>query len=222
VSPPAPMAAAMLAWMREHGDVLRALLAEEGAGEDDTSPGGDAAVRAHLRFAAASLLANAGPRLAGDLAGFVDGLSAWFEEGRPLYEEHLATGAGAVALEEHLQFGARPGSDPSLDEALGRRLRIGGWTRVFLLGLELRLGPEHDGIAQEALGWIGARQRELSRLILALDREAKIAARRAGGGDIDLGTQDGIAQAASVQGHVRLLVEALGATLGDEGTRPSP
>jgi hypothetical protein len=211
------MAAAMLAWMREHGDVLRALLAEEGAGEDDTSPGGDAAVRAHLRFAAASLLANAEPRLAGDLAAFVDGLSAWFEEGRPLYEEHLATGAGAVALEEHLQFGARPGSDPSLDEALGRRLRIGGWTRVFLLGLELRLGPEHDGIAQEALGWIGARQRELSRLILALDREAKIAARRAGGGDIDLATQDGIAQAASVQGHVRMLVEALGATLGDEG-----
>lgn len=207
----------MLAWMREHGDVLRALLGEEGAGEDDTSPGGDAAVRAHLRFAAASLQANAEPRLAGDLAGFVDGLGAWFEEGRPLYEEHLATGAGAVALEEHLQFGARPGSDPSLDEALGRRLRIGGWTRVFLLGLELRLGPEHDGVAQQALDWIGARQRELSRLILALDREAKIAARRAGGGDIDLETQDGIAQAASVQGHVRMLVEALGAALGDEG-----
>lgn len=210
----------MLAWMREHGDVLRALLAEEGAGEDDTSPGGDAAVRAHLRFAGASLLANVRPQLTEEVSGFVEGLSAWFEEGRPLYEEHLATGAGAMALEEHLQFGARPGSDPSLDEGLSRRLRIGGWTRVFLLGLELRLGPEHDGIAREVLDWIGARQRELSRLILALDREAKIAARRAGAGGIDLPTQDGIAQAASVQGHVRMLVEALGAALGGEGARP--
>lgn len=214
------MAAAMLAWMREHGEVLRDLLAQEAAHEHDASPGSDAAVRAHLRFAAASLLANAGPGLRDELEGFAEGLAGWFEESRPLYEEHLATGAGAIALEEHLQFGTRPGNDPSLDAGLSRRLRIGGWIRVFLLGLELRLGHGHDGIAQEVLGWMGDRQRELSRLILTLDREAAAAARRAAAGHVDLATQDEIGQAAAVQGHVRMLVEALGAALTPEGAAP--
>lgn len=206
-----------LAWMRENGALLRELVAEDppGPGDDDAGPAGDPAIRAHLRFAGAALEATAAPPLRAALAGFAHDLPAWFEEGRPLYEEHLAIGAGAIALEEHLQYGTRPGNDPSLDAAMRRRLRLNGWVRLFLVGLELRLGPAADGLSGQAMGWLGERQRELGRLIVSLDRHAKMeAGRRAGGrAALDLRTQDEIGQAAAVQGHVRMILEALAATL---------
>lgn len=203
-----------LAWMRTHGDVLRGLIADEQGDDPDHSPGGDPSVRAHLRFAATALAATGPPSLRTALAAFAEDLPEWFAEGRELYEDHLDTGHGAIALEEHLQFGTSPGHDPSLDAGLHRRLRIGGWIRVFLHGLEMRLGPAADGLATQVLDAVGARHRELSRLILALDREAKAAARRSGD-DLasDLATQDEIGQAATVQGHVRLLVEELATAL---------
>ena len=206
-----------LAWMREHGAVLREMVADEPHGplDQEGGPAGDPAVRAHLRFLAAALEATAAPGVAGALDGFADELPAWFAEHRDLYEEHLDAGAGAIALEEHLQHGARPGSDPSLDVALRRRLRIGGWIRLFVLGLELRLGLQADGLAAQTLAAMGERQRELGRLIVALDRQAKLEAARRGGREAsaDLAIQDEIGQAAAVQGHVRTLVEALASTL---------
>lgn len=205
-------AALALGWMTEHGEVLRAFVAEEGGGDD--APAGDPAIRAHLRFAAAAVEATAEPGLAQRLEGLADGLPGWFEQERELYERHLDVGEGAIALEEHLQYGARPGSDPSLDAALHRRLRIGGWVRLTLLAVEARLGPAADGLAAEAMAWMGERSRELSRLILALDRAAKArAARQAGREAADLALQDEIGQAATVQAHVRMTVEALAATL---------
>jgi hypothetical protein len=208
----APLA---LAWMRQHGELLRRYVAAEADGDD--APAGDPAVRAHLRFAAAAIEATAAPPLAEALAGLTDELPDWFEDQRELYDRHLDVGEGAIALEEHLQFGALPGTDPSLDAALHRRLRIGGWVRLTLLSVEVRLGPPADGLAAEALAWIGARQRDLSRLILALDREAKArAAQRAGRGAADLALQDEIGQAATVQAHVRMMVEALAATVPAE------
>lgn len=205
-----------LAWMREHGEVLRRMVDEERVDEPDRSPAGDPAIRAHLRFLASALEATATPEVAGQIAGLDEELPRWFAESGDLYEEHLTTGIGAIALEQHLQFGTHPGTDPSLDAGLERRVRIGGWIRIFLLGLELRLGPAADGLEAEALAWMGARQRELGRLILSLDRQAKAAARRSAGDGVDLETQDAIGQAAVVQGHVRLLVEAISATLPDE------
>lgn len=203
-----------LGWMRRHGDVLRGLVADEQKDDPDPTAGGDPSVRAHLRFAATALSETAPEALRPDLAGFVEELPRWFAESRDLYEDHLDTGHGAIALEEHLQFGTSPGHDPSLDAGLHRRLRITGWIRVFLLGLELRLGPPADGLAQQVLDAIGARHRELARLILALDREAKAAARRAGGGwASDIETQDEIGQVAVVQGYVRVMVEELAPTL---------
>lgn len=211
----APITApATLAWMREHGDLLRALVAEETGGADE-SPGGDPAIRAHLRFMAHALEATASGDLAGRLAGFADDLPAWFAANEDLYDDHLQTGIGAIALEEHLQFGVLPGSDPSLDAGLERRVRIGGWIRLLLLGLELRLGPRADGLEGATLGWMGAHQRELSRLILSLDVQAKSAARQSAGDAVDLETQDAIGQVAVVQGYVRQLVEALEATLAE-------
>jgi hypothetical protein len=208
-----------LAWMRAHGELLRELVAEERRpGDDDPAAGGDPAIRGHLRFAVAALAATAPAALRDDLSAFAAELPTWFAESRDLYEDHLDTGHGAIALEQHLQFGTEPGRDPSLDAGLHRRLRIGGWIRVLLHGLEMRLGPAADGVAQQVLDAIGARQRELSRLILTLDREAKAAARRAGGEmAADLATQDQIGQAATVQGHVRVLVEELALALARLG-----
>lgn len=212
-------AALALAWMREHGALLRSYVAEDQEGDD--APAGDPAVRAHLRFAAAAIEATAAPDPAGRLEGLADDLPGWFEEHRDLYDHHLDTGEGAIALEEHLQFGARPGTDPSLDAALHRRLRISGWVRLTLLAVEARLGPAADGLAADALSWMGERQRDLSRLILTLDREAKArAARAAPGGVVDLALQDEIGQAATVQANVRMTVEALAATV--PGAPPAP
>jgi hypothetical protein len=204
-------AAEVLGWMRRNGARLRELVSEEGEDDGDDSLAGDPAIRAHLRFAASALEATAAEPVRTDIAGLSDDLHDWFEEARPLYEEHVATGAGAIALEEHLQFGASPGSDPSLDEALGRAVRIGGWIRLFLLALEGRLGPAADGLGPEVLAAMGERRRDLSRLILQLDRAARGAAAERGVGDLD--TQGQIGEAASVQGHVRLLVEEIAASL---------
>jgi hypothetical protein len=212
---PGDDAAVVLGWMREHGTVLLELVGEEREEGADASPAGEPAIRAHLRFVAAALLATARPDLDERLGELVHALPAWLAENEALLDEHLATGAGAIALEEHLQFGVQPGLDPSLDAGLHRRLRIMGWIRLFLLALELHLGPGADGLAQAALAWMGTRQLELSRLVLTLDKEAKAAARRAGA--VDLETQDEIGQAASVQGHVRLMVEAVTPLLAEAG-----
>ncbi len=64
---------------------------------------------------------------------------------------------------------------------------------------------------------MGARQRELARLIFSLDLQAKNAAREAAGGTVDLDAQDQIGQAAAVQGHMRLLVEAIAEALAPRG-----
>lgn len=143
-----------LAWMREHGEVLRALLGEEQGDDPGPAPGDDPAIRSHLRFLATALEETAAPEAAGRIAGFADELPEWFARNRDLYEEHLETGVGVIALEEHLQFGVRPGSDPSLDAGLERRVRIGGLIRIFLLGLELRLARRPTGSrARRSAGW---------------------------------------------------------------------
>lgn len=209
---PIPLAQT-LAWMREHGDELRGLIAHEYGDEPEPAPSGDAAIRAHLRFLARALAATAAQELAERVMGFDEELPEWFDDNRDLYDAHIATGAGAIALEEHLQYGVTPGNDPSLDAGLERRVRIGGWVRIFLMGLEMRLGPSADGLADETLGWTGAHQRELARLIFSLNLQAKQAARAGSGGEPDVATQDLMGQAAVVQGHVRHLLEALAATL---------
>jgi hypothetical protein len=205
----APPIGDLLAWMREHGARLREIVAEEQAGERELAPGDDPTIRAHLRFAAEALEATSPPALGRELAGFGAALPEWFTESQPLYEDHLAAGVGAIALEEHLQYGTHPGIDPSLDAALHFRLRITAWVRIFLVGLERWLGPSADGLADEALDDIGGRGADLSRLILSFGTAAKSAARAAAGGPVDIETQDEIGQVAAVQGHVRLMLEAV-------------
>ena len=72
------------------------------------------------------------------------------------------------------------------------------------------------------LAHIGARQRELARLIFSLDLQAKNAAREAAGGGVDVEIQDQIGQAAAVQGHMRLLVEAIAEVVTPRGLSRGP
>ena len=75
------------------------------------------------------------------------------------------------------------------------------------------MGPSADGLGDQVMAYMGAHQRELSRLIFSLDLQAKNAARQAAGGGVDVDVQDQIGQAAAVQGHMRLMVEALAEVL---------
>jgi hypothetical protein len=209
--------AATLAWMQANAPHLRELLEEEAEPEGDGAAGGDGPIRAHLRFLAAALEATAPPDLAGALAGLQYELPAFFAEGQELYEEQLARSTGAIALEEHLQFRTSPGSDPSLDAALDRRARLGAWTRLFLLAVEERLGPAADGLAESALTWMGANHRTLAGYVIALDRRGRTALNATPGARSDRDALDDVAQAATVQGHLRLTVDALAAALAVGG-----
>lgn len=204
-----------LAWMRQNGGTLRALVAEEAspAGDDPAAPAGDPAIRAHLRFMAHALEATADDAHRDALAGFADGLPAWFADNEDLLDEHLSVAEGAMALEAHLQWGTVPGADPSLDVAQERRVRLLGWTRIFLLGLETHLGPRADGLAQAALRWMDGRQRDLGRMVATLDAQAKAHAARSAGDALGTETIDQIGQAVVVQAYTRHVAEAVCAAL---------
>jgi hypothetical protein len=211
-----------LTWMRHNGSVLRELVAEEAraAGGDD-APAGDPAIRAHLRFLASAVEQTADPDWRERLDGFAAGLGQWFADSADLFDEHLQVGEGAMLLEAHLQWGTRPGLDPSLDAAQERRLRLLGWVRIFLLGIETHLGPPADGLSEEALGWMDGRQRDLGRSVAMLDAKAKAAAVRSGE-PLDTETIDRIGQAIVVQAYTRHLAEALCAVMNGESREPPP
>ena len=139
--------------MREHGD--RAARAScRGAGrERELAPGGDPTIRAHLRFVATALTRD-GRAAAGAtrLEGFADELPEWFDESLSPSTRTTSRPASAPSpWRSTSSSGPRPGSDPSLDAGLDRRVRIGGWIRIFLLGMEARLGPSADGLGDQVL-----------------------------------------------------------------------
>jgi hypothetical protein len=204
-----------LAWMSLHGDRLAVLLREQAAMERPVGqPADDGSLRAHLVYVAEALRETSAPRLAGALGGFPEGLDAWFTQEQPRYDAHLARAEGAIALEQHLQFGTTPGHDPSLDAGAERRMRLGAWVVLFAEGLEAHLGPAADGLAAATLAWMHERQRELARLIVAMDRHVK-ARLEPGAGARDPAALDHLGQTAAVRAHLRHLVEALEATTAD-------
>lgn len=208
----------VLSWMRASGGLLQELVGQEMA-RADAAGAPDAAIRAHLRFAAAALEACAGEPVAAALSGMRDDLPLWFDETADLLDQHVSVGEGVVALEAHLQFGVLPGVDPAVEESIRRRVRIEGWLRLFLMDLERRLGPGEDGLTESALSWLAAHRRDLGRLIVWLDRQAKAAAERARDAPLDLATQAELGQVAAIQAYVRQLIEAISASIS--GSTPA-
>jgi hypothetical protein len=96
--PAGPAAQGLLFFMQANAPRLRELLDEEAAaGADDLGPAGDAAVRAHLRFVAEALAANAAPAARESLEAFARELPARLSERESLLDEELReVGEGAA------------------------------------------------------------------------------------------------------------------------------
>lgn len=187
---------------------LRELLAEEDPGDADVQPAADSAVRAHLRFAAEGLMAGIAPDLADRVEGMADGLDDAFEADWDVFEHHLELGRGAIALEEHLLYGADGDTEPAIHAALERRVRLGAWRMLFLRCLEDRLGPEYDGLTESALAWTKERERDLAATILHMHHRQVTAMEEATGHPATAEERDQSSQAAAVQGYVRQAIEA--------------
>ena len=110
--------------------------------------------------------------------------------------------------------------DPSLDAGLDRRVRISGWVQLFLVQLEERLGPAGDGLAAAVTAELDRRHRDLARLIFSLDRQAKEHLRARLPGTPTAEALDEVGQAAVVQAHARMLVEAIATALADRHQAP--
>lgn len=188
---------------------LHALMGEEAADAEDLSPAGDAAVRAQLRFVAEALAANAGPGQAEALRSFAEDLPDRMDAAGPRLAEIEEPLADAHAFEAGKQFGAVAEDDPGLAGTLERRIRVDAWLRWFLERLDETL-PGRD-IAASATGWLAANQVRLADTIFAIDRAAKLAEMSRGGPDAVANPDvvNRLGQAAMLQGHIRMLVEAI-------------
>lgn len=192
---------------------LHVLMGEEAARAEDLSPAGDAAVRAQLRFVAEALAANAGPGRADALRELSDGLPHRMDAAGPRLAEIEEPLADAHAFEAGKQFGAVAETDPGLIGTLERRIRVEAWMRWFLEQLDAAL-PGRD-VTASATDWLAAHQVRLADTIFATDRVAKQAEMARGGPDAVANPEvvNRIGQAAMLQGHVRMLVEAIAVSL---------
>lgn len=203
------MARGLLVWMQTGNPRLRAVMAEEAARAEDLSPAGDAAVRAQLRFLAEALAANAGPGRAAALEELSDGLPDRMDAAGPRLAEIEALLADAHAFEADKQFGAVAADDPGLACTMERRIRVNAWLRWFLEQLGEAL-PDR-AVVDSANTWLAGNQVRLADAIFAVDRAAKQAEMARGGADAVANPDvvNRIGQAAMLQGHMRILVEAI-------------
>jgi len=201
-------AGAVFTWMQANPARLRELLREEDPLDAEESPASDAAVRAHLRFAAEGLMAGIAPGLADRVDGMADALDLWFEDDREVFERQIELGRGAIALEEHLLYGADGETEPAIHAALERRVRLGAWNRLFLRCLEARLGPEYDGLTEAALEWSKDHERDLAASILQMHHRQITAMEKATGHAATPEERDQSSQLAAVTGNVRRAIES--------------
>jgi hypothetical protein len=210
--PTDPRTAAVVAWMKEHGDRLRELLEEEGEDAEDCSPAGEAAVRGQLRFQTEALAATAPARLRGAIERFADELPERFEGEADMLEEELQRASEAAGFEARMQFGDAVGEDPSFVAVVGRGVLISAWSKFYLRLLDEALG-EDGRLAGAAGDWMDGREDELALMIFSVDRRAKQAEIARGGEEAvsDADRVNLIGQAALLQARMRFLVEAVSA-----------
>jgi hypothetical protein len=222
VSAAAIDARAAAAWMRGNPGRREELLREQGA--DASSPAGDAAIAANLRFLAEGLAEAADGPLAEVLARFAANLPASLPARADHLEDALRRQDQLSVEEATRQFGPSVPEDPEFRATLARRARLAAWGEVFVACLADHLdedGPlaEIAPRLEEAVAlWMAARQDALASAIFAIDKRAKQAAIARGGPHAvdDPETVNSIGQAASVQGHTLFLAEALAAALSEE------
>lgn len=213
-APPPVDASAVFSWMQANPARLRELLREEDPDDAEESPAADPAVRAHLRFAAEGLVAGIDPALADRVDGMADDLDDWFVADAEVFDRQVDLGRGAIALEEHLLYGADGETEPAIHAALQRRVRLGAWNRLFLRCLESRLGPEYDGLTESALQWSKDHERDLAATILQMHHRQLTAMEKATGHPATAEERDQSSQLAAVTGHVRQAITAAAHALG--------
>lgn len=211
---PHPTARGLLVWMQTHHARLLELVDEESAGTDDISPAGDAAIRAHLRFVAEALAANAGPGQAAELEDFAEHLDQRMDVAAASMGDVLEQLEDATAFEAESQFGDGVAADEAFVGVLERRLRVDAAIQTFLEALD-QARPDRAPIRQPTLVWWKANARRLAHTIFSLDRGAKQALLDRGERDVvaDPEVVNQLGQAAMLQGHVKFLVEALAQNL---------
>ena len=87
-------------------------------------------------------------------------------------------------------------------------MRLGAWNRLFLRCLESRLGPEYDGLTEQALQWAKEHERDLATQILQMHQRHIVALEKATGHPATAEERDQSSQLAAVAGHVRHAIEA--------------
>ncbi len=200
--------AAVVTWMQQNPGRLREMLREEDPLDIEEAPAADPAVRAHLRFVAEAIEHAAAPPIADSIAGMSDDLDAWFAAESAVLDAQVERGRGAIALEEHLLYGADHETEPMIHAALERRVRLGAWNRLFLRCLESRLGPGYDGLTESALDWSKSHERDLAWAILQMHQRNLSALVEATGHPATEEERDQSSQAAAVRGYARHLVDA--------------
>ncbi len=149
---PHPTARGLLVWMQTHHARLLELVDEESAGTDDISPAGDAAIRAHLRFVAEALAANAGPGQAAELEDFAEHLDQRMDVAAASMGDVLEQLEDATAFEAESQFGDGVAADEAFVGVLERRLRVDAAIQTFLEALDqARPGSRADPPADACL-----------------------------------------------------------------------
>ena len=211
---PHPTARGLLVWMQSHHGRLLELVEEEAVGTDDPSPAGDPAIRAHLRFVAAALAANAGPGQAAELERFAEHLDVRMHEAEASMGDVLEHLEDATAFEAESQFGDGVSDDRAFVAVLERRLRVDAAIQTFLEALD-RARPDRPPIRQPTLDWWTAHARRLAHTIFALDHGAKQALLDRGDSAAvaDPEVVNQLGQAAMLQGHIKFLVVALAQNL---------
>lgn len=142
-----------------------------------------------------------------------EGLGTWIDADHAVFDEQIARGRGAIALEEHLLYGATAETEPMIHAALERRVRLGAWNRVFLRCFESRMGPGYDGFTESALEWSKAHESDLASTIMQMHHRALGVITEATGHPPTTDERDQSSQAAAVRGYARHLVNAIAQTL---------
>lgn len=216
-----PNARAVLAWMGQRMLRLQELVAEELARpgeEQDHSPASDAAIRAHLRFVAEGIAAHASPARVDALEAFASEVGDAMSADVDALEAELTPVGEATVFELEKQFGSGISEDEQMHATAGRRVRLAGWTNLFLARLDDALDAS---VKAPALEWMGERQGHLANTIFAMDRRAKeLEIERTGPDAVDdVDVANRLGQAAMLQAHSRFLVEALVVTISGAKAR---
>jgi hypothetical protein len=211
---PHPAARGLLVWMQTHHARLMDLVDEETVDAADRAPAGDAAIRAHLRFVAEALAANAAPGQSEELEAFAADLDTRMRLAAESMDDVFDQLEDATAFEAESQFGDAVADDAAFVAVLERRLRVDGAIQTFLEAFD-QARPDRAPVRPAVIDWWKTNARRLAHMIFAADRAAKQALLDRGKADAvaDPEVVNQIGQAAMLQGHIKFLVEGLAANL---------